>query len=606
MLCPKCKAENAEDTNVCTSCGAHLRATVPSARRNSIRLWILAGVFIVLGGLFLIYKFNSTRKSEPFQIDTAVIESSPHELTPEARVSLRRAQGRIITQSSLGMDISQIDSAVVSGNWIALPICAGLSGANWIFRTSASDEAKIVGGLWTSGSPVGLWQLEQGKEYDSLQLTPWNRGAPIEWHPLKMESPVRQVAVLSPKQEGFFTSISLSQDLNKPGVFVQENQIIGWTFDEWMHKGFLWDPPPGFHLEQNLDFYDFLHSISADWQETQFSKGLALGKEATPAEKIAALAEGFLLFPQFSSEIKPPSLYPESVASVIHSLASKLIENGSSKVVMDVLTEDIIIKAADPELLKVTTLARANFRDHWEAVQYFERLKRRLFREDERTSFEFAAFHAQLYKDWVKQSLEKGIFHSGRIGFEAGKSLFPDDVDLHLLGIDLALAEKDWDRAEELLKMRDYPSEYNIRVKRMESLIEDRIEEERTVVVRFNPGSNKIPVRAYLNRRIWQDFVIDTGAEITSIPSKAVIDLGIKITDATAVRAVSGIVGVGLTYEVVLDSIAINGFNMRNIPVYIIDLPGLPNVGLMGSDFLKHFDIEIDNENGIFKMQPRK
>jgi len=273
---------------------------------------------------------------------------------------------------------------------------------------------------------------------------------------------------------------------------------------------------------------------------------------------------------------------------------------------MDVFSDDFILEVENSELLKDATLTRVNTYDHWKAVQYLERMKRRMFSGGERYPSDLDTFHSQLYKDWIKKSIDEEIFNSGRIGFEAGRSLFPDDAELHLLGIDLAVAENNWERAEELLKMRSYPQRFQAKKRLLESLIEKRLDEERTVILRFSPGSSHIPAKAYLNHQVWQDFIIDTGAEVSLIPSSAARALRLKVTRATPVRGIADIVGVTLAYEVVMDSIELKGFSVRNMPVLVVDMLGQSDVGVLGNDFLKNFDIEIDNQNGILKLRPRK
>jgi clan AA aspartic protease (TIGR02281 family) len=467
---------------------------------------------------------------------------------------------------------------------------------------------QIVRGIWEPKSPVGLWKLEKGIDLDSLELAPWNRGYPLEWHSLNMDRSVGQVPVLSPKQEGQFTSITIQDDIAEPGVFTQSDQIVGWTFGEWIERGILWDPPQGYKIEQavSLDVTAFAGAVTSTWQETYFSRGLAVRAETAPIERLRLLAEGFLFYPQFSSECKPPSLREESITQEIHTLSLKLITDGFSKEVMDILSDDLILETDNWELLKDATQARVRTYDHWKAVQYLERMKRNLFSGGEPYPADLDIFHAQLYKDWIKQSIGEKIFHSGRIGFEAGKSLFPNDVGLHLLGVELAVAENDWKRAEELIKMQTYPQEFQEKVGSLESLIERKIEEEVAVVIRFSPGSKRIPVKAQLNNQVWQNFIIDTGATITLIPSSAARALGLRVTRNTPVRGVSGVAGVTFAYEVILKSIELRGFEVRNIPVLVVDLPNASDTGLLGNDFLKRFDIEIDNQNGILKLRPRK
>jgi predicted aspartyl protease len=511
----------------------------------------------------------------------------------------------------MGADLAQINSAVVSRNWIALPVCASLGGNEWIFQSTelgGIEEAQIVSGIWKPRNPVGLWKLEDGTELDCLELAPWNRGNPLEWYSLNMDRSAGQISVLSPRQVGQFTSIAIQNDIAEPGVFTQNNQIVGWTFGEWIEGGILWDPPRGFELDKtvSIDIIEFVDTVSSDWQETSFSKGLAIQPDMAPIERLELLAEGFLFFPQFPSEFKPPSLRPDSITTQIHTLTAKLINDGFSKDVIDILSDDIILEANNLELLKDAIQARVNSYDHWKAVQYLERMKRTFINIGESDASDLDTFHSQLYKDWIKHSIDEEIFHSGWIGFEAGKSLFPDDAELHLLGVDLAIAENDWERAEDLIEMRTYPPKYRSRASLLESRIEKKIEEEKTIVIRFSPSSEHIPVRAYLNRQIWQDFIIDTGATKSLIPISAAVALGLKVTRRTPIRGIAGVAGSTLAYEVILDSIELKGFTVRQLPVVVLDMPVSSDIGVLGNDYLKHFDIEIDNQNGILKLRPRK
>ena len=611
MLCPRCKTENSGNSNICTNCGSHLRATVPTRHNKAKQLWMIGSALILAVGFFLVYRFVLSGKKTPAQMETSAVESPIHELTPEAQASLRHTIGKVRIKTSVGMDLAQIETAIMSRNWVALPVCASLAGDDWIFHSAEWGEtegAQIVLGMWEPGNPVGLWKLDNSIDLDSLELSPWNRGTRLEWHSLNRDRSIGQIPVISPQQAGHFTSIAIQKEVAEPGVFTQNDQIVGWTFGEWMERGILWDPPQGFKLEQvaSLRVTRFVDVISANWQESHFSKGLAVGADATSIESLELLTEGFLLYAQFPSEFKPSSLHPESVSAQIHTLAWKLINNGFSKDVVDVLSDDIILKANNLELLKDATLARVNTYDHWKALQYLERMKRRFFGGGKPFTGDLNMFHAQLYKDWIKRSIDEELFSSGRIAFEAGKSLFPNDTDLHLLGVNLAVAENDWERAEELIKIRTYPQEFQEKVASLESLIEKKIEEEFAVVIHFNPGTRRIPAKAYLNHQVWQNFIIDTGATISLIPSSAAEALRLKVTRNTPVRGVSGVAGVTLAYEVILNSIELKGFKVRNMPVLVVDMPGASDTGLLGNDFLKHFDIEIDNQNGILKLRPRR
>jgi clan AA aspartic protease (TIGR02281 family) len=139
----------------------------------------------------------------------------------------------------------------------------------------------------------------------------------------------------------------------------------------------------------------------------------------------------------------------------------------------------------------------------------------------------------------------------------------------------------------------------------LESLITKGLDEVRNAVIRFRPGSDQIFVRARLNRDLWQDFLVDTGANCTTIPSSTFIALGLKITNRTKISYVTTASGYGLAFQVMLDSIEIQGIRVRNLEVLIVDMPGSPDEGLLGTNFLNRFNMEIDNENGILRLSPR-
>jgi len=499
-----------------------------------------------------------------------------------------------------------MNSAILDSNWVVLPVCACLGGDSWIFSSSQSEEFRIDRGIWSSGSPAGLWQISPGKQYHSLKLAPWNREAPLKWYSLDMIREVQHVPVPSPAKEGLFTSLSLSEDLREPGVFIQDEHIVGWTFGKWMERGLLWDGSEqvGFDETPNLTVSEFVNALSYHWQEAQFSKGLAMGKNSSPFIRFQALAEGFLFQPQFSPELKPRYLLPKSISTQLNRLASQLIQTGYSKDVLYILSDDLVLKLSDPELLKRATLAMVKAYDHWKAARYFERMKKILSTKGVLFTTELEQFHAGLYKDWIRVSLTKKEIRSGRMAFETGKRLFPEDAELHILGIQQAVSEKNWDEAKHLLNMRIYPPNLQAQARHLEKLITEKLETKKVIYFSFKPGSKEIVVEASINQSINQYFIVDTGATHVTISSKTAEQLGIKITENTPARPIRTASNVMLAYEVMLDSIAIGDLRANNVTALIIDLPGTPGAGLLGNNFLNHFNVEIDNEKGILKLSP--
>jgi clan AA aspartic protease (TIGR02281 family) len=171
--------------------------------------------------------------------------------------------------------------------------------------------------------------------------------------------------------------------------------------------------------------------------------------------------------------------------------------------------------------------------------------------------------------------------------------------------VEAALAEKNWAKAKELLEMRSYAPPLKERADQLEKRIKE-LEDQEAVAVRFNTGEESIRVTAYLNGTYMQNFVVDTGTNMTTIPSSAVEALKIRVDESTPVRAVLTASGLGVTYEVTLESIELEGLRVNNLKVLIIDLPGFPDYGLLGLDFLNNFRFEIDKKQGILRLKKRE
>ncbi len=263
------------------------------------------------------------------------------------------------------------------------------------------------------------------------------------------------------------------------------------------------------------------------------------------------------------------------------------------------------MESSEPLLVQDAVQAVVEAKDHYRGIQYLETIKNDYFAARGRLLGGLEPFHAQLYKDWLKKLIAEGGYFSAVSAAEIARKTFPDDPEIHLLGVEAALAEEDYIRAQELLAARSYPGSFNERVMKLESQVKVKREESEALTIRFNPGEAHIPVYADLNGRYRQEFIIDTGANICTIPSSALEPLGIEIDDRTTVKRVEGIGGTGLVYEVTLESVALDGWNVKNVQALIIDLAAYPDCGLLGLNFLNHFRYEIDKQKGILRLNRR-
>ena len=124
-------------------------------------------------------------------------------------------------------------------------------------------------------------------------------------------------------------------------------------------------------------------------------------------------------------------------------------------------------------------------------------------------------------------------------------------------------------------------------------------------MVRFSPGSDQIPVSGILNNRLSQDFIVDTGASMVTIPAAAAEKLGIAINAATPVRKLITAGGVIEAPEVILHSIQLDGWTEYNVTAYIVDMPNQSGLGLLGLNYLKRFRMDLNTKAGVLTLAPR-
>jgi hypothetical protein len=94
------------------------------------------------------------------------------------------------------------------------------------------------------------------------------------------------------------------------------------------------------------------------------------------------------------------------------------------------------------------------------------------------------------------------------------------------------------------------------------------------------------------------DFMVDSGAQITTVDSQMAAQLGLQTSGTTGV---SGIKSYGRRALTQLNRMEVGGHRADNVLAVIDDLVQLHAAdgkirGIAGEDFLTHFDLMIDNE----------
>jgi clan AA aspartic protease (TIGR02281 family) len=565
---------------------------------------ILAGALgLLAAGFFISRAVFKTHLTERTKSAQSAAESSPRESVP-AREEAAPAAGYITVETADGRRSARWTVAVLDSAWAALPAAALLDGERLTYVGGGAEPVPSEWAVWEEREPVVLCRLDTEMREKTPRLSSWRKDIQLRWKSLEPDRSSFFLGQITPGRNGSFLYFPLPEEIRRAGIFLQDDNAVGWTFGGAHERGYLWAGMQEINLAPRIRLNELVGSVLAGSREARFARALAMEDKAPAGAKLRAFVEAFGSTPMFDVEDSPPQLRPQQVTGRMHALASELNQAGSAADVVRLLEDPILMETQSSALIKDAVLARAKMRNYESAIQELGRLEKKLSDTRGIHSAELTSFKAQLYKDWLRETIDRRGA-GGLEAFEKAKLAFPNDDEIHLMGVELAIMEKNWARATEFLKMREFPAVLADRVKMLENLIQEGQKDEGVAVIRFDPGTDHIPVQAFLNGKLFQKFIIDTGATMSSIPTTAIDALGIKVDDTTKVIVVEGIGGRGLTYEVTLDSVELAGLRVYNVKAFIANLSSYEDTGLLGQNFLNNFQLDIDYKKGILRIKKR-
>ena len=127
---------------------------------------------------------------------------------------------------------------------------------------------------------------------------------------------------------------------------------------------------------------------------------------------------------------------------------------------------------------------------------------------------------------------------------------------------------------------------------------------------RFDSSANLIfvdvEIEGLRGKRILLPVVLDTGATLSIIPPDAALDLGYDPVKSKARKRIFTGSGVELCPLVTVRSITALGMTVKNLDVLCHDLPeGSCVDGLLGLNFLKHYDFAVKYSEGIIELRTK-
>jgi len=122
--------------------------------------------------------------------------------------------------------------------------------------------------------------------------------------------------------------------------------------------------------------------------------------------------------------------------------------------------------------------------------------------------------------------------------------------------------------------------------------------------IRFIPGQ-RIMVDARINGSAEAQLMLDTGADRTLISPRALQAAGVRLTGPSTTAEVTGAMGSGQMQFVVIESLEVGEARVGRMPVGSGNLPTDVGDGLLGRDFLDHFNVNIDSARGVLTLSPK-
>jgi len=504
--------------------------------------------------------------------------------------------------------MARIRAALMGNGWIAMPTRALYGGYQWTVTQDDGVATQIESGVWSEGRAVSLWRfVSSAQREDVASLAQWRDGAPVSWMSIESQNEIADIHLSPGGRQGYFVVCPIPMGIKEFGVFVQQDSIVGWSFGPWLDSVYLWNGPVGPRLVANSDVRTFYAQTFANGREEKFALALALKGEHSPLGRLTAMAEGFALKPKLALNDTPDFLRPDEAGKIIQQLAVELIREGQGVQVVGILNDHVLREIGSVRLLLDLMPAITSAQGLESAIVKLETVGRELV---ERGGVDVPAindWHLKLYQDWLQSLVSvKSLGDAGQVLAKA-KAYYPNDPYVHLLGVEVALLSGDWQGAERLLSMMEYPASMRDRYELLARKIVELKGEEGAIVIRFAAGDNRIPVASDLNQSVRQSFLVDTGASMVTIPSATAEALRLQPIrgghwDSHSVSTAGGVV---TATEVLIETLEIEGWVEHNVSALVIDIPDQPGVGLLGMNYLSRFRMDLSTNEGKLSLRPK-
>jgi len=566
---------------------------------------IILLIIYIISALFLEGFFTRWVKSSPILITS---NAKTKELQPLVKQNPLTNQLTVSIHTICALTDSY-PSILTSDNWIAVPI-SWLIGANSISINYNEEHIDPTGLYWSSSNSIVLLKIPHLKSSllpfkSSFNLKPYSLELPLYWKKLNDNKLIQVKNVEIYYQTPDYIQITLKNEYNTPGIFIQNRNLVGWTFGYGYDYGILWNGHNGEAITPSLKISVFLNSILSGTRAELFYKAV-FSKNLSEYERLQLIILGFE-----TKESLPPYSLPErlkinEIGKYFSSLLTFCVNHGYSRRLTETINLNTIKFFNNLSVIKALMDAYIEQKKYADAILFAEKINNNLNLDAETSTYLHGAVY-NAYQAWIEDLLSNGSASGASAVIKYAEKQFTNDSLLELYKVGVFILEQKWEEADTLLT--DIHPKYTGKEADLYAKYEEILAKHHAslgkIVLKFTPGIQTIPLTAVINGQTVQPFFFDTGASFVTIPRGTARQLGLKIDKNTKTHKVATAGAVIEAYQVNLEEITINGYSVKNITALIMDLPAHKGYGLLGLSFLNKFYIEMDNKKGIITLSPK-
>lgn len=610
MICPKCHSTFEIPANFCPNCGVSLQ-------RGGGRILIVTSAMVLLI-LLVVYGYVQYQFSrEPNENFLTSVRPNSNNLSGQRTEDLRRVSpegsrsldqrlpipsARLSLADISGREILSLPVAILSSGWIAVPRQPSIGGYIWQVTLESGQLLAVEGGILHNADPVGLWQLPVDPLDARPELVSWVPNRPLTWQSINDPQISLSIKIGSLELLSDVARIPFQADEAGPGIFLQDDRVVGWSFGELIPGGYLWMGNTGSELIPEFYTEDFYRLTFEGGREEAFLLALD-GENLSDLQQLSALVEAYRLDPRLTEQERPAHLQPANIIATMRTLIERLQLQGDGDDILALFDPQTVAAINSPPLITDLTQIAQQIGDFEYAMALVDNLEKSFLAGSVELQ-KINKLQAVLYRSWLNQLFKEGDISAARVVYDDASNRFPRDSAIHLAGVELALQYQDWALAERLLAARTYPVDLRETASRLQQEISELKSLEGKIVIRYQPGSRAIPVTVRLGRGVDQRFLIDTGASTVTVPSATARRLGIDLAYNLPRRLFYSATGVYNAIEVTLPYIELNGWVIEDVKALVVDLPGQSGVGLLGMNYLRNFQMEVNTADGVLTLAP--